>query len=99
MVLHAINLGILTLCFFVIGMFKPQWSLFFMKKPSRWLVTVITTVLFMVVMTMYGEGHRQAKIAEKHKRTPAASTAPVPVTESVPVPVPVDTKKEAPKKK
>jgi hypothetical protein len=92
---HAINLGILTLIFFIIGMIRPKWALFFMEKPSRWLVTAITTVFFMIVMTMYGEGIRQAKIIEKHKKPTAASTAPVPVPEPVPVPVPI----EAPKKK
>jgi cell division protein FtsN len=100
MVLHAINLGILTLLFFVVGMIKPKWALFFMQKPTRWLITIITTVLVMVVMTMYGEGHRQQQILEKHKRQSAASTAnvPVPVPEPVPVPTP-DAPKVEPKKK
>lgn len=99
MVLHAINLGILTLLFFVVGMIKPKWALFFMEKPTRWLITTITTVLFMIVMTMYGEGHRQAKIIEKHKKPAAASAAPAPVPVPVPVPVPTEAPKEAPKKK
>lgn len=96
LLLHALNLGILTLLFFVIGMIKPQWALFFMEKPTRWLVTVITTICFMIVMTMYGEGNRQAKIVAKHKKPAAASAAPVPVPVPEPVPVPVP---EAPKKK
>ncbi len=99
MILQAINLGLLALLFFVVGMIKPKWALFFMEKPTRWLITIITTILFMIVMTMYGEGHRQAKLAEKHKRTPAASTVPVPVPEPVPVPIPTEKPKEAPKKK
>jgi len=101
MILQAINIGILTLLFFVVGMIKPKWALFFMEKPTRWLITIISTVLFMVVMTMYGEGHRQAQILEKHKKPAAASVAPVPVPTPapVPVPVPVETPKEVPKKK
>jgi hypothetical protein len=101
MILHAINLGLLTLLFFVAGMIKPKWALFFLEKPTRWLIAMITTVLFMIVMTMYGEGHRQAKLAEKHKLTPAAATTPVPIPEPepVPVPVPAETPKETPKKK
>ncbi|MEQ1557893.1 MAG: hypothetical protein ABL933_03000 [Methyloglobulus sp.] len=97
--LHAINLGILTVLFFVVGMIKPKWALFLMEKPSRWLVTMITTVLIMIVMTMYGEGIRQKKIVENHKKPVAASTAPVPVPEPVPVPVPADPAKAAVKKK
>lgn len=96
---HAINLGILTLLFFVAGMIKPKWALFFMEKPTRWLVTAITTVFFMVFMTMLAEGHRQAQIIAKHKKKPpAAIAAPVPVPEAVPVPVP-EAPKAAPKKK
>lgn len=101
MVLHAINLGILTLLFFAVGMFKPKWALFFMEKPSRWLISSITLILFMIVMTMYGEGHRQAQIVEKHKRpalTSPAASAPVPTPEPVPVPIP-EAPKETPKKK
>jgi uncharacterized membrane protein YqjE len=98
MVLQALNLGILTLLFFVVGMIKPKWALFFMEKPTRWLITAITTVFFMITMTLYGEGMRQAKIVEKYKKPAAAITIPVPVPEAVPVPVP-DAPKEMPKKK
>ncbi|NOU23559.1 MAG: hypothetical protein HOO93_17565 [Methyloglobulus sp.] len=101
MILHAINLGLLTLLFFVVGMVKPKWALFFMEKPSRWLITIITTICFMVVMTMYGEGQRQAKIIEKHKKPAAASitNVPVPIPEAAPVPVPADAPKAPVKKK
>lgn len=103
MVLQAINLGILTLLFFIVGMINPKWALFFMQKPTRWPVIAVTTMFFMIVMTMYGEGVRQQKILEKHKHQTAASTTaatPVPTPESVPVPVPVETpKKPDPTKK
>jgi len=102
MVLHAINLGILVLLFFVVGMFKPNWALFFMKNPNRWIVIAVTTVFFMIVMTMYGEGIKQAKMTAKHKKPVAASTTapvPVPIPEPVPVPVPVDKPKQAAKHK
>jgi hypothetical protein len=61
-----------------------------MEKPTRWLVTAITTVSVMIVMTMYGEGNRQARQAAKHTKPAAASAAPVPVPipEAVPVPIP-----------
>jgi uncharacterized membrane-anchored protein YitT (DUF2179 family) len=98
MVLQALNLGILTLLFFIVGMIKPKWVLFFMEKPNRWLITIITTIFFMIVMTMYGEGQRQAKIVEKHKKPAAVITVPVPTPEAVPVPVP-EAHKATPKKK
>ncbi len=95
---HAINLGILTLLFFVAGMIKPKWALFFMEKPTRWLVTTITTIFFMIFMTMLAEGHRQAQVIEKHKKPAATIAAPVPAPEAVPVPIP-EAPKAAPKKK
>jgi hypothetical protein len=100
LLLHALNLGLLTIFFFVIGMIKPKWALFFMDKPSRWIVTAITTVCVMIVLTMYGEGNKQARQAAKHTKPAAASAAPVPVPipEAVPVPIP-GAVKEVPKKK
>lgn len=88
MVLHAINLGLLTLLFFIVGMIKPKWAFFFMEKPNRWHIMAFTTILFMIFMTMYGKGIQEAKMAKK-KKTPVAAAAPVPVPEAVPVPVPV----------
>jgi hypothetical protein len=102
MVLQAINLGILVFLFFIIGMIKPKWALFFMEKPTRWPIIAISTVFFMIVMTMYGEGIRQQKILEKHQKqttATAAAATPVPTPESVPVPIPSETPKTAPKKK
>lgn len=92
--LHAINLGILTILFFVIGMIKPKWALFFMQKPSRWYVASISTVFFMIFMTMMGEGRQQEKMTKKQKQPVVQSAVPVPVPEAVPVPTP-----NAPKKK
>ena len=92
---HAINLGIFVVLFFVIGMIRPGWSLFFMEKPTRWHIMTVSTVFFMIVMTMYGEGVRQDKLKKKREAIAAAKTAPAPALESVPVPVP----KESPGKK
>ncbi len=98
MVLQALNLGILTLLFFVVGMFKPKWALFFMEKPSRWLISSIAMICFMITMTMYGQGIKQTQVIEKHKKPAVALTVPVPVPEAVPVPIPA-TPKVVPKKK
>jgi hypothetical protein len=79
MVAQALNLGILTLMFFIAGMIKPKWPLFFMEKPSRFLILVISTILFMITATMYGEGHRQNKREQASKETAIQTQAPIPV--------------------
>ena len=87
MITGAINLGIWTILFFIIGMYKPQWPLFFMKTPSRFIILIVTTILFMVTATLYGEGLRREKLEKAAKQPISQSnTAPVPVP--VPVPVP-----------
>ncbi len=79
----AFHTGLWTLLLFIVGMINPKWVLFFMKKPDRFLILAIATVLFMVAATLYGEGNRQAKLESAPKpavsELPAASSAPVPV--------------------
>lgn len=84
MIPAAIDLGILTVLFFVLGMIKPKWPLFFMETPSRFLILVVTTILFMITATLYGEGLRREKMENADKQPITQSTFPVPV----PVPVP-----------
>lgn len=84
MINAAFHTGIWTLLFFIVGMIKPQWPLFFLKKPDRFLVLIISTVLFMVSATLYGEGNRQRVLEEKTSKETVSkildpSTAPVPV--------------------
>jgi hypothetical protein len=62
MVTAAINIFIYTVIFFLIGMFKPNWVLFFMKKPNRVMVMMLSAVLFMVAATLFGEGTRKNKL-------------------------------------
>ncbi len=76
----AINLGILTIAFFVSGMIKPRWPLFFMKAPSRFNIATVTTVMIMITMTLFGEGLE----AKKLEKIAAEHVVPAPV----PVPVP-----------
>jgi len=64
MVTAAINILIYTVIFFLIGMFKPNWALFFMKKPNRVMVMMLSAVLFMVAATLFGEGTRKNKLDE-----------------------------------
>ena len=84
MIPGAIDLGIITILFFVLGMIKPKWPLFFMENPSRFIILVVTTILFMITATLYGEGLRREKLEKAAKQPISHSTAPVPV----PVPVP-----------
>lgn len=90
MIAAAFNLAVWTVLFFILGMFKPKWPLFFLKNPDRFLIVAITTVLVMVTMTLYGEGNRREKAelaaltAPKTVESPAS--APVPVPQPAPAP-------------
>ena len=84
MVNYAFDLGLWTILFFIIGMYKPQWPLFFLKKPDRFLIIVITTIFVMITLTLYGEGARRDKLEQAAKEKVSQSIVPVPV----PVPVP-----------
>jgi hypothetical protein len=90
MINAAFQTGIWTLLFFIVGMINPKWPLFFLKKPDRFLILIISTVLFMVSATLFGEGNRQAKLEKSPKETVAKildqSAAPVPVPVTTPVP-------------
>jgi len=86
MIPAAIDLGVITILFFIIGMIKPQWPLFFMKTPNRFIILAVTTILFMITMTLYGEGLRREKLEKAAKQPVSESTVPAPVP--VPVPVP-----------
>ncbi len=81
---YAFDLGLWTILFFILGMYKPQWPLFFLKKPDRFMIIVITTIFVMITLTLYGEGTRRAKLEEAAKQKIPQSTVPVPV----PVPAP-----------
>jgi cbb3-type cytochrome oxidase subunit 3 len=86
MVNYAFNLGMWTILFFILGMYKPQWPLFFLKKPDRFMIVVITTILVMITFTLYGEGTRRAKLEQAAKLPVPQDVAPVPAP--VPVPAP-----------
>lgn len=62
MVNAAFHLAVYTAIFFLVGMYNPKWSLFFLKKPDRFLVVVISLVSVMVFMTLYGEGRHKEKL-------------------------------------
>lgn len=87
MINAAFHTGVWTLIFFVVGMINPKWPLFFMKKPDRFLILIISTVLFMVSATLFGEGNRR-KALEEQATKEAVSKILTPSSVPVPVPVP-----------
>jgi len=92
MITGAINLGVWTLIIFFIGMYKPQWPLFFMKNPSRFIIVMITTILVMITFTLYGEGLRQEKLEQGAKQPATDNSIPAPVPVPVPAPEKTTTK-------
>lgn len=92
MITAAFDLALWTVLFFIVGMIKPKWPLFFLKSPDRFLVTVITTILIMITLTIWGEGNRREKAEQEAKTAPpktivTPAAAPVPVPEASPAPV------------
>lgn len=61
----AFHLLSYTALFFVIGMIKPKWALFFLKEPTRFLISSISIVSFMIAMTVYGQAHKQEMLEKK----------------------------------
>ena len=55
----SINLLVLAIGFLIVGMIKPQWILFWMDKPGRMPIIMLSIVLFMASATMFGEANRQ----------------------------------------
>ncbi len=87
MINAAFHTGIWTLLFFIVGMINPKWPLFFLKKPDRFLILIISTVLFMVSATLFGEGNRR-KALEDQSAKEVVSKIVTPSSAPVPVPVP-----------
>jgi hypothetical protein len=84
MVFYSFHLAIFTIIFFVLGMIKPKWPLFFLKEPTRFMVLMITPILIMITVTLYGEGLKREQEEKALQETPAKVAKPAPV----PVPVP-----------
>ncbi len=79
MVSVAFHLFSYTLLFFVVGMYKPKWALFFLKEPTRFLILGITTVSFMISMTVYGQGHKEEALMAKKVAESATPVSEMPV--------------------
>ncbi len=84
MITASFDLAVWTVLLFILGMINPRWPLFFLKKPTRFLVIAITMVFVMFSLTLWAEGHRREQL-EKVAQKPIN-----PITSPVPVPVPSD---------
>ncbi len=79
MVSMAFHLFSYTVLFFAVGMYKPKWALFFLKEPTRFLVSSITLVAIMIGVTLYGEGHKEELLQAKKAAESAAPVSEMPV--------------------
>ncbi len=68
MMVWSINLFVLATGLFIVGMIKPQWILFWMDKPSRMPIVILSVVLFMCGAVMFGEANLE-KQKEKSENT------------------------------
>ncbi len=66
MMVWAINLFVLSIGIFVVGMIKPTWIFFWMKNPSRIQIQLLAGALFMGGAVMFGESNlaKQQEMAE-----------------------------------
>lgn len=62
MMVWSINILVLAVGFFIVGMINPKWLLFWMEKPGRTPIVIFCAMLFMVAAVMFGEAS-----AEKNK--------------------------------
>ncbi|MGR9099536.1 MAG: hypothetical protein ACU826_03125 [Gammaproteobacteria bacterium] len=67
MISVAITLLIFTLLFLIIGLIKPKWIFWWSKNPDRFWIIVISVVMIMVTVTLFGEG-----VKRKHEADQAA---------------------------
>jgi len=59
MLVWSFNLLVLSVGILIVGMFKPHWILFWMEKPKRIAIIILSSVLFMVAAVMFGEANKE----------------------------------------
>ncbi|MDF1582619.1 MAG: hypothetical protein RQ733_12185 [Methyloprofundus sp.] len=75
MIIWAINLLVLSIGILIVGLIKPNWLLFWMEKPSRFIIVAASIVLFMAAAVLFGEGNRQgAPLSEVVKQNKPVAT-------------------------
>lgn len=85
MVVAGINILIIAVLILIIGLINPKWLLVWVEKPGRMPIVMIASVLFMIGMTVFGEGTKQKKealekpqVVEKAKEAPSKKVDIVP---------------------
>jgi hypothetical protein len=68
-------LVVLSILVLIIGLIKPKWVLFWMRDPSRLLVSCVALLLFMGSMTGYSQLTVQPKPPSERERTEAENNA------------------------
>lgn len=74
----AFHLLSYTALFLIVGMIKPKWALFFMKEPTRFLISSISLVSFMIAMTIYGQAHKEETLKAKKEAEKTEVVSEVP---------------------
>ena len=59
MMVWSINLLVLAVGILIVGMIKPHWILFWMEKPKRITIIILSVVLFMAAAVMFGEANKE----------------------------------------
>lgn len=59
---------VLSIIILILGLIKPKWVLFWMKEPSRILVSCIALLMFMGAMTGWSQFTVTPKIKGKTER-------------------------------
>ncbi len=82
MITLGINLLIVSVLLLIVGLIKPKWILFYMDKPSRLGILMLSSVVFMGGAICFGEGTRQKKEAlanqqQKDKKTHSGNQSPI----------------------
>jgi hypothetical protein len=84
MIILSINLLILSVGLLIVGLIKPGWILFWMEKPGRMPIIILSSVLFMVGVVMFTEANLEnenAKKAPPATQVKEVSERPVPASD------------------
>ncbi|MCF6202205.1 MAG: hypothetical protein L3J59_00835 [Methylococcaceae bacterium] len=83
MIILSINLLILSVGLLIVGLIKPGWILFWMEKPGRMPIIILSSVLFMVGVVMFTEANLEKVNANPPpvSQTKEASETPVPAVD------------------
>ncbi len=94
MMVWSINILVLAIGFFIVGMIKPKCLLFWMDKPGRMPIVLFCAMLFMVSVVMFGEANneknkgiveklRQATLEKNADSAPAVTAIPLENAEEI----------------